>query len=142
MAHELIGTLVGIARATEGNEEQFTDDMAFFLAGALARSNQSGPYDLLLKEAEEIKRRIVPNCYYCCNPCGRRANYDLSQLEADPGDVAAVKKEILSLAQRLGGAFQITDTSLLLDALIMVGLEIQDPSYLLPTLQKLKDRIR
>lgn len=141
MAHELIGALVGIARATEGNEDQFTDEMAFFLARALALCDENESHHLLLKEADAIKRSLVPDCFFCSNPCGRRANYDLKQMDAEPEIVADAKKKILSLAKKLGKHFLIEDASLLLDALIMVGLDVEDPEYLYPTLAKLQERI-
>lgn len=140
MAHELIGALIGIARASEGNEDLFTQDMAFFLAKALCAGKDA--YDVLLQEATDIKRKLVPDCFYCCNPCGRTENYNLSKMKNEPDDVVSVKTEILRLVKKLGIVFQIEDASLLLDALVMVGLDVEEPSYLMPTLKRLKERLQ
>lgn len=107
---QLIGALIGLARAVSGNEDLITDSTNQILLEALAAthtdtiSNDSILSDLLHRVADE-KRRIVPDCAICPNPCGRTENYDMQNLWSAPEDVRAQKLQILSdlcsIAQQL-----------------------------------------
>lgn len=65
----LTGALIGLVRATKGNE------------------------DLLLRVTEE-KKRIVPDCAVCLNPCGRTENYDIRKLQTAPEEIYSLKSLI------------------------------------------------
>lgn len=89
----LYGTLIGIARATDGNEHLITPRSTAFLLKALAHPEQA-----TLAEAREEKRNMVPNCFQCASPCGRTADYDLNALASlDP----ETRRQKLSLLEGL-----------------------------------------
>lgn len=69
------GALVGLARATEGNES--------LVAGSTDRALSEGLFAVfgelvcadtelseLIKRVGEEKKRLIPNCYNCASPCG------------------------------------------------------------------------
>lgn len=100
---ELLGVLVGLARATEGNEFAITAETEdALLEGLLATS--STDEDVLrraIARTEEAKRALIPDCYACAAPCGRTANYDVQGLQALPRDVRALKLALLCAARDL-----------------------------------------
>lgn len=92
----LIGALVGLARATEGNEHLITPDSTAAILDCLSASlSDEAEYRQLLGRVEEAKRKMVPDCFLCANPCGRTSAYDLRQIGLEPSDVQEVKAQIL-----------------------------------------------
>lgn len=94
---KLIGALIGLARATEGNEYLLTDDTAGLVLEALANQDPSRVPDLLSRIDME-KRGLVPMCFLCASPCGRTNDYDMAGLSRLPEQLRQKK---LTLLQRL-----------------------------------------
>ena len=141
----LIGTLVGIARATDGNDHLITPEVTEFLRQALIACRpdsgvDDGALTQLQKRAVAVKREMVPNCFLCDNPCGRTSDFDMASLTLEPPQVRERKQYLLQLAQR--SAENSSAALLLYDALYLIGMEMDTVDYLLPTIEKLKNDIK
>ena len=84
---EMLGALVGLARATEGNEDLITietNNLALECLAVVEMDINIEEIDLgnLIERLDEEKRKFVPKCYSCASPCGRNNNYDASRLIA------------------------------------------------------------
>ncbi len=97
---ELVGALIGLARAISGNEDLVTDDTDRVVLESLALTHPKDSIDpqLLSQQIQQIseeKKRIVPDCAVCCNPCGRTENYDMEHLWNAPEGIRTLKMQIL-----------------------------------------------
>lgn len=152
MRDKLIGALIGLARATEGNEElitQTTDKIllegliATIATSKLNEDELSSVYERVMAE----KKRIIPSCFECAYPCGRNNNYDMQELWDSDEDIRALKVLILSGTQTLAtyiNTLEHTDeetTRFLYKALIMIGI-YWDVDGLIPILVELGSIIR
>lgn len=98
MEEKLIGALIGIARATDGSEHLITPEVTAFLRRALQENTaDEAVASRLVKEAEEVKRSMVPNCFLCANPCGRTSDYDLKEMRRESQAVREKKEAILAV---------------------------------------------
>lgn len=125
LQNRLIGALIGLARATDGNEHLITDESTSVILDSLA-AKPSCEDDLLrlLERIDTVKRKMVPDCYLCANPCGRTAAFDLSQLEKEESDVRNAKYGILTkLAAYSGKTLEPRETLSLYHGLVAIGLE-------------------
>ena len=129
---ELFGALIGLSRATFGNEDLMTSStFAVVLEGLKAASPEStgSPDQLsdLIRRVNEEKYKLVPSCFYCSSPCGRTSNYDMKLLDTAAEDVRSLKFFILSelcdLAARLDSAAHSLPTfeALVYRALACIG---------------------
>lgn len=121
MEDKLIGALVGLARATDGDERLFTPTATAFIVRALnglpaASQGQLG-------YAVEEKRKIVPNCFQCASPCGRTADYDMKKLHSALPPVREAKLRILQALKALAANFRADNSVLLYKGLIYLGLD-------------------
>ena len=95
----LTGALIGLARATDGNEK-VTKDTWHLMASALFATLTNVNFS-----AEDIARftdrvhtetaRLVPDCSCCQNPCGHNADYDMQKLWTAQEDIRSLKSLIL-----------------------------------------------
>lgn len=138
----LMGALIGLARATDGNEHLITESATAAVVDSLAAPEDAGAQILeaLLERVGEEKRKMVPNCFSCASPCGRTSDYDLSRLNLASEEVASLKRELLRgiraiarLEQRPEGA-----ESFLYKALIVVGMEDWNADMLRPVLAEME----
>ena len=86
----VLGALIGLARATEGNEHKllpFTYELCCSALLAMELSNDRTS-DIFLQQLHEEKFRIVPDCAVCQSPCGRTFDYD--------GDLTPAKLDLLT----------------------------------------------
>ena len=85
MREKLLGAVIGLARATENNEDLITEKTDQLLTDALVASLPDSNYtdsaleDLYYNVMSE-KWRIIPSCFTCASPCGRTDNYDMHDL--------------------------------------------------------------
>ena len=94
---ELFGALIGLARATFGNEDLISPStFSVVLEGLSAASNESTLSPDLIHRVNEEKYKLVPSCFYCSSPCGRTSNYDMTQLTLTDAEVRERKLSILS----------------------------------------------
>ena len=70
---EILGSLIGLARSTSGNEDLVTNHTLKVIFEAIQHPSKDA-----LSLIEEEKRKLVPNCFYCDNPCGRTSNYEIT----------------------------------------------------------------
>jgi len=71
LKQHIIGALVGLARATVGNEDLITSTTLKVIFDAFI----SEPSEEILNTITDEKRKLTPNCFYCANPCGRTSDY-------------------------------------------------------------------
>ena len=100
---ELLGALVGLARAT--TSEPKTDDTDDVLnAGLRLAAQPDAPAEKLQRMLTIVrteKHRVAPNCASCAMPCGNTAEYDLARLWNAPPAIRELKLQMLSAAVRL-----------------------------------------
>lgn len=97
---KLTGALIGLARATEGNEHMVSDSTAAVIVEGLfaTLTNVNFDNDALLAIMERVdteKRKLVPECYKCASACGRNNDYDMSKLWNADEDIRSLKSLIL-----------------------------------------------
>ena len=127
MEEKLMGALIGIARATDGSEHLITPRVTAFLRRALKEHTaEEAVFDRLLREAEEVKRSMVPDCFLCANPCGRTSDYDLREMQREP---AAVRDKKLEIIQALRSPDALADGAVY-RGLFAIGLEGYTPEEL------------
>ena len=95
---KLTGALIGLARASDGNEVTAETDK-LLLEGLFATvTNVNFDDDAINKLIERVhkeKNRLVPDCSICASPCSRTEDYDLSRLWGDNEDIRSLKSLIL-----------------------------------------------
>ena len=102
---ELFGALIGLARATFGNEDLITPStFTVVVEGLSAIADDSDQLTDLIRRVNEEKYKLVPSCFYCSSPCGRTSNYDICQLNLAAEDVRLLKLSILSKLSALAGS--------------------------------------
>ena len=97
---KLTGSLIGLARATEGNEALVTDTTDKVVLEGLFTTVTNVNFNNdtileLLHRVEEEKKKLVPNCYACTSSCGRNNNYDMKNLWTADEDTRSLRSLIL-----------------------------------------------
>ncbi len=95
MDDKLIGALIGLARATEGNEHLITPSVYEVMFEGL--SAEVGADTKLYERVREEKKKLVPDCFYCAAPCGRNEDYDMSQFTKAPEETVNLKATLLAV---------------------------------------------
>lgn len=138
MNERLLSALIGLARATEGNEELVTEETGQLLFQGLSMvlteeenttdsNEQSHRLTELLADIREEKKRLVPNCFDCASPCGRTADYDMREFwDAEKEQVDLKLVLVRRLVKRAIEAIQCGSTEVerqenCLEALIVLG---------------------
>ena len=92
----LLGQLIGLARATEGNEHLLCAETFRLVCDTLTALPQADTdYAPLLQRIDEEKRRLVPMCYQCLGGCGRNDAYDVGLLRLDAPGLRKAKYALL-----------------------------------------------
>lgn len=133
----LTGALIGLARATEGNEHLVTPETKHILLEGLKATvpGVSADFEALLTEIGSEKRRLIPNCYTCAAPCGKNNDFSLEEIRWEPQQIRELKALLLSAAQAVAG-YGETVFPFLCKALIMLGITGYRREHLLPVLQE------
>ena len=94
---KLTGALIGLARATEGNEDLVSSstDKAVLEGLSASVSLSSEMITELIAQVQEEKRKLVPNCFFCAAPCGRTNDYDMQELWTASEEIRSLKTLIL-----------------------------------------------
>lgn len=106
----LLSALIGLARATEGNEELITEETTRVLMKGLSmivleqnstgtESEEAHQLTELLAGIREEKKRLVPNCFDCVSPCGRTADYEMQEFWNAEEEQVTLKLDIVKLLQ-------------------------------------------
>ena len=96
----LTGALIGLARATDGNEHMLSASTADVVVEGLfaTLTNVNFDNDALLDILDRVdaeKRKLVPECFKCAASCGRNNDYDMQKLWNAPEDIRSLKSLIL-----------------------------------------------
>ena len=97
---QLTGALIGIARASNGNEHLLNGDITALIIESLFATLTNVNFDNaslkgLLVRAAAAKASMVPDCAVCDNSCGRTDNYDMNDLWNAEEDIRSLKSLIL-----------------------------------------------
>lgn len=100
LREQLTGALIGLARATEGNEHLISSTSTAVVVEGLYAAIPNGVYEdaalkRLLERVEEEKRKMVPNCFECASPCGRTSGYNMAKLWDEEEEIRALKEKLL-----------------------------------------------
>ena len=129
----LIGELIGLARATDGNEHLITPSATEVIRSCLhAVYTKTGDISCLLEQILEEKRKMVPNCFICANPCGRTSAFDFSELPAGP-----IRELKLALLDTLCAAADSVPEHILYRDLAIISIPDYTEEDLLPMLREL-----
>lgn len=143
---QLTGMLIGLARATEGNEFLLSPTTAEATVAGLAATAPNGPFseeDLpaMMERVDQEKRKLVPDCYNCAAHCGRTDNYDLSRLQTLSEEARTLKLQLLhrirGIAVRTYAASQENFAPFLYKALYAIGMDDWNKEELTPILKEL-----
>ena len=96
----LTGALIGLARATENNEDLVTSETYQIIIEGLFTAVTNVNFNnetisALTEKIEREKARMAPNCLCCCSSCGRNDNYDMKKLWEADEDIRSLKSLIL-----------------------------------------------
>lgn len=125
----LISALIGLVRAAEGNESLITKETDALIIDSLATLHDNAlderVSEYLMKEIKREKDRLVPNCRFCAMPCGRRSDYDMSNLLTNSKEIKDAKIKILYLIERLAkdNAKSREKMDLIYKALYYIGID-------------------
>lgn len=123
--HEkLLGALIGIARATDGSDHLICPESTAVIMDALAALHHNAGeemFGILLQQAEDVKRNMVPDCFLCANPCGRTSDYDMADLQRLPEHIRQQKIQMLNGICQLAADRKQTD--FYYKALIVIGMD-------------------
>ena len=97
---KLTGSLIGLARATEGNENMVNASTAAVVVEGLFATLTNVNFDnnallAIMKRVEIEKNKLVPECSKCGSPCGRNNDYDMNDLWNAHEDIRSLKSLIL-----------------------------------------------
>lgn len=122
---KLLGELVGLARATDGNEHLITEPVTLIIAEILCANVLSeAQYAEYTAKIDAAKQEMVPDCFHCANPCGRTAALDLKTLDEESQQVKQAKISILDEIRNLAGSERSHEMDLMLyRGLVILGLE-------------------
>ena len=96
----LTGALIGLARATDGNDHMVSATTADVVVEGLfaTLTNVNFDSDALLALMDRVaaeKRKLVPECFKCAASCGRNNDYDMQKLWNADEDIRSLKSLIL-----------------------------------------------
>ncbi|MBQ8237654.1 MAG: hydroxylamine reductase [Oscillospiraceae bacterium] len=96
----LTGKLIGLARATDGNEHLINADASMVIIESLFATLTNVNFDntaleKLMERVEAEKKKMVPDCFTCASPCGKNFDYDMRKLWTADEDIRSLKSLIL-----------------------------------------------
>lgn len=105
---QLLGALVGLARATDGAAQLYDSTWQTAIHGitALYEALPDAALQTWVETCRAEKFKIVPDCATCQSPCGRTWDYDAALLSQEEPAIGAAKCALLKTALPLAqGAF-------------------------------------
>lgn len=149
---KLTGALIGLARATDGNEHLISSASTAVIVKSLsAMLTGDAPLEALLEQVEREKRKMVPDCFLCANPCGKNSDYDMRQLQNEQEVVRSLKTLLLFgirsmavCAQQAAGLGLHEDAvdRFFYKALIIIGMDDWEAEALLPIVAEMGEMTR
>lgn len=97
---KLTGALIGLARATDGNEHLISASSTAVVVESLFATLTNVNFDNdaledLLRRVEAEKQKMVPDCFLCASPCGKTNAYDMQNLWNADENIRSLKSLIL-----------------------------------------------
>ena len=147
LLNRLTGALIGLARATEGNDHMITDSTAHTLVEGLHAISKAGKPDrevllTMIGTVAAEKQRLVPECFRCACPCGRTFDYDMGSLQNAQAPIRDLKLRMISRCCDVAAREKEKAAPLLYRALYSVGMDDWEEEELLPVCQELEEAIR
>ena len=143
---KLTGKLIGLARATDGNEHLINPDASMAIIESLFATLTNVNFDNAALEAlcakvDAEKKKMVPDCFACASPCGKNNEYDMVKLWTADEDIRSLKSLILFGIRGMAAyayhaavlGYRDADVeSFLYKALIIIGMDDYGMADLLP----------
>ncbi|MCF0151610.1 MAG: hypothetical protein HUJ80_09410 [Firmicutes bacterium] len=133
----LLGALIGLARASEGQPSLPSSVADACIRGLTACGNIENVSELQLKslisQVRGQKHLLAPDCSTCAAPCGRTADYDMKQLAGLSEPVRAAKTALLQAVMKAAQSKAPSSPALdvyLLEGLFKVGYYTEDAAWL------------
>lgn len=104
LRHQLLGALVGLARASDNNPKTPDTDRVIREGLCAADPAAATPAPRLADQLARVraeKALVAPGCLTCQSPCGNTADYDLARLYGAPAPVREQKLRLLSAVWQL-----------------------------------------
>ena len=97
---KLTGALIGLARATDGNEHLISASSTAVVVESLFATLTNVNFDndaltALWDRVNAEKQKMVPDCFACASPCGKNNGYDIEKLWNADEDIRSLKSLIL-----------------------------------------------
>lgn len=142
--NRLLGELIGLARATDGNEHLISDASTAVIVDCLVASLEPLPQEkleVLLRRIDEEKHRMTPDCFACAAPCGKNNAYDMGRLQREEPRTREAKLRLLAGIQQMavGGCTHKAAERFLYKALIVIGMEDFGPEFTESVIQEMKN---
>lgn len=148
---ELTGALIGLVRATEGNEHLLNEGTTHLILEGLRAADPEGKADEdaireMIGRVRAEKARLVPDCAVCTAPCGRNEEYDMRAMWMADEEICSLKSRILAgirsiaacrCSEGMSGGQDPEGDFLLRRALYFVGRE-ESTEDLLPLMQEVE----
>ena len=91
----LIGALIGLIKAIEGNEDIINDNTNNIIKNAILAFNTIN-HEEIIDILHDEKKRLIPDCLTCKTPCGKGLDYDVNDLILENPKIIEIKIEILN----------------------------------------------
>lgn len=91
----LIGALIGLIKAIEGNEDIINDNTNNIIKNAILALNTIN-HEEIIDILHNEKKRLIPDCLICKTPCGKGLDYDVNDLILENPEIIEIKTEILN----------------------------------------------
>lgn len=107
---KLVGALIGMARATDGNDAVNTGTWKILIEGLYAfGAGADCDADALREKIGQVqneKQRLKPMCALCADPCGRTSDFDMRIVRSTEGSLQDTKLCLLSDLHELAAVAQ------------------------------------
>ncbi len=94
---ELAGSLIGLARASQGNGLEREAQIAMYRGlEVYAEGTDAEAVRRAIDKIHFEKRKLAPNCANCAKPCGRNDDYDMNKLYLNDEKIRSAKLKFLN----------------------------------------------
>lgn len=97
LQNELLGALIGLARASESKKLLESSGKALVDGLSTAFAGDSSVSRDMIDRLHAEKARMAPDCAACQYPCGRTADFDMEEIYSASESLRNAKLELLSL---------------------------------------------
>ncbi len=134
---QIIGTLIGLANACNNNPKTPDTDQILIHSLAFSSLYPDAKEEEIKKQVAVIvneKKRIVPDCFVCMNPCGNTSDYDINRVYQAEENIRKIKLQILENLKNIALFLVKTDSiesqiDLIYHALSYISYDLEIESY-------------